>query len=95
MWKYIALALAASCSPAMSATSCDHRDQITQKLTDNFGETQSIVGLTSGGNLFEMFTNDTTGTWTVVLTNPNMVSCVMTVGTAFDFTATTNEEPNL
>ena len=95
MYKYITLAFMASCSPALAAPVCTENDKMTRALTDKLGQVQVFTGITENGSLIELYASDTTGVWTVILTGPNMNSCVASVGTAFSLTGKPQEEPNL
>ena len=71
-------------SPVQSAEKvCDRHDRIVQSLTDRYDEAAASIGLDSEGNLFEVFTSDR-GSWTVLVTNPKGVACVLAVGEAWD-----------
>ena len=78
---------------AAQAASCDDRAKITAKLDEKYGETQRGMGLSGqtrqedGGvwkrkrfSIFEVWASEATGTWTILETTPNGVTCIVAVG---------------
>ena len=87
-------ALVSVAMPA-SAQSCAARDSVVERLKDRFSEELTVGGLqaTRGSqSIMEIWASAETGTYTVLLTNPNGISCVVAAGTDF-FTATPDPEP--
>lgn len=68
------------CAPA-AAASCADRESAVANLRDRFGEAPVWRGLTQGGNMEELWTNATTGTWTYLGTTPDGKSCIVSSGT--------------
>ena len=59
---------------------CGARDEIVSRLENGYQETASGAGpIVGGGAVIELYTSDA-GTWTLVLTQPNGVSCLIAVG---------------
>ena len=58
---------------------CGKRDQVTAKLEKQYSEFQRGAGL-GGGMIFELWTNGDTGSWTILLTRPDGVSCIYAAG---------------
>ena len=78
--KLIATALAlavASCSPAMAqAPICAPTLEMWDGLGE-YGETRQSIAIHSEGDAaVETWANVDTGSWTVILTSPNGVSCI-------------------
>ena len=65
---------------AAQAASCDDRDNITAKLDKKYGETQRGMGLSGQTSIFEVWASEATGTWTILETTPNGMTCVVAVG---------------
>jgi len=59
---------------------CGPRQQITANLQKKFGETKQAVGLASARQAFELWSSNKTGSWTMLMTNTNGVSCVVASG---------------
>jgi len=60
---------------------CGPRDQIVATLLDRYGENFSGGGLQNDAAVYEIWTSAEEGTWTILLTRPNGISCVMAAGT--------------
>lgn len=87
MFKIICCAAAVFCM-GFAATAqqpiCAPREIVIERLSSKYGETRVSVGLTSSGGVVETFANSKSGTWTVLVTGPSGVSCVVSGGEAFN-----------
>jgi hypothetical protein len=65
---------------------CWARPHVVEFLTEHHGESVIVRGLTAGVNqrIFELFSNPTKRTWTIVLTDPAGNSCLQGSGTDLD-----------
>jgi hypothetical protein len=79
----LAAALAAALPAVAQGISCGQRDDIVQTLTDVYGENFSGGGLQDERAVYEVWTSEEKGTWTILLTRPNGTSCVMAAGTGW------------
>ncbi len=59
---------------------CGTRDAVVAKLVDNYGEVRRGGGLAGPMAIFEIWASETTGTWTILKTTPDGLTCVMAVG---------------
>ena len=79
-----ALALALVASPALAQQQmCAPIAQMTERLSQAFGEHLAAGGLTTAGRLLQVYANREKGTWTVTVTTPDGVSCLVSSGEAF------------
>ena len=78
----ILAALLAWPRPAIAQVVCADRRQVTEHLTRNFGELQAGTGLTFAGRAIELFVAPT-GTWTIVVTRPDGMACIISHGEAW------------
>ena len=62
------------------ASFCGKRAEIVRKLGDTYGETRQSIGLSGGRGVIELFASRETGSWTLLFTNPQGVSCLMAAG---------------
>ncbi|MGE0117247.1 MAG: hypothetical protein AB7S71_22900 [Dongiaceae bacterium] len=69
------LALAAAAPPY-----CAARNDVLTKLANDFREQPASVALTSDGQLLEVLKSDTKLTWSILITSPNGVSCLVAAG---------------
>lgn len=87
MWKSLALAagfaLAGSVlGPAASAQQpqCNERDNVLELLAKKYKETPIAAGVTTTGGLVEVLSDGHGGTWTIIVTSPKGVSCLVAAG---------------
>ena len=62
-----------------SAAKCGPRDAVIKTLKRKHGEQAQGIGLVGGKAAFEIFVSKK-GSWTILLTRPNKVSCVFAAG---------------
>ena len=73
--------LAATAPPPVEAqTNCGLREQVTENLRQTWQETQIGAGLHRADRLIEVWSAET-GTFTILLTLPNGISCILLAGT--------------
>ena len=66
--------------PALAQeSSCGQRADVVGYLAANYSETPVGLGLTSDGNVLEVVVSRD-GTWTMIVTMPNGVSCAVAAG---------------
>jgi hypothetical protein len=78
----IALALLAA-TPSAKAEgrqACAERAKVIQKLEERFGETLRSLGLHQADGVVEIYSSETTGTWTILMTRPDGISCLLAAG---------------
>lgn len=68
--------------PATAQPVCMERDNVLNLLASEHAETPVAVGLSNDGRVVEVAAS-ADGTWTVFLTNPDRISCVMASGVAW------------
>ncbi|MEO1139869.1 MAG: hypothetical protein AAFW87_10475 [Pseudomonadota bacterium] len=66
---------------------CMPRDALVDRLQSQYGERPSGGGLQSPQQLLEVWSSQTSGSFTVFITQPNGMSCV--VATGLNWTSTT------
>ena len=75
--------LSASLSPAAARNVCMKRTELTGVL-EKHQETPAAIGLASNGSLIEVFATADGATWSIVMTSPQGVACVVAVGEDWD-----------
>ncbi len=65
---------------ALAQMACGTRDSVVAKLGDKYGEVRKGGGLAGPTAIFELWASEATGTWTILKTTPNGLTCVMAVG---------------
>lgn len=71
---------------------CAQRNNIVNTLDSQYKESPRAIGLVSKEAVLEVFVSET-GTWTVVVTNPEGVSCVLAAGQSWEEIPLTNKHP--
>ena len=74
----LALLLPAS---LQAQTNCAARDTVVEKLATGYGEALAGGGLQSATSVFEVWVSAEKGTWTILMTRADGVSCIMASGT--------------
>lgn len=69
---------------AAAQNNCASRDQVLDRLASSYGESRQSIGLAPNNAVVEVFASPDTGTWTIVITMPNGVSCLIASGQAFE-----------
>ncbi len=80
-------ALAAAAAPLPAAAEgqlrCGERERIVAHLERKYGETRRSIGLQQDSRLVEVFANAESGSWTILITTPHGVSCLIAAGSAY------------
>ena len=79
-----ALLVAAGAASAQSASNCAERALVLERLASTYGETRQSVGLGASNSVVEVFASIDTGTWTITVTLPSGVTCMVASGQAFE-----------
>ena len=77
------MALAATEVSAQSGN-CAPRAVVLEQLADRFGETRRSIGLGSQGQVVEVFASDASGSWTITVTLPSGITCLVASGQSFE-----------
>ncbi len=63
---------------------CAERLTIVDRLADQYGETRQAIGLASASQIVEIFASDETGSWTITVTRPDGMTCLIAAGQHFE-----------
>lgn len=80
-------ALAAAPAAAQGAL-CGDRETIVQRLESKYGEQRVGLGVGRENGVVEVYTSARTGTWTILMTFPTGLACLMAAGEAWEAIAT-------
>jgi hypothetical protein len=81
------LILASLCFPAWAqGAACVKRSDLVKHLESQYREQPRFHGMTDNGSLLEVFTSPDGGTWTVTVSIPNGISCMVASGQQWDVT---------
>jgi len=71
-------------SHAFAQQQCANRALVVERLFDTYGESRQSIGLGANNSVIEVFASSETGTWTITVTNPAGVTCLVASGQAFE-----------
>ena len=63
---------------------CAPRPDVLQRLAETYGETRRGIGMARQGTVMEVFASDETGSWTITVTLPNGLTCLVAAGEAYE-----------
>ena len=72
--------LAAHPAAAAGQPQCTPRDAVLKRLSSEYAEAPVALGLSSNGGIVEVLTSGEGNTWTIIITMPNGVSCMVAAG---------------
>ena len=77
---FLILALLLAPSLAFAQSACLPRGKMMDLLDGRYSEQPISAGLGTGGRLIEVFATADGGTWTMVMSTPDGVTCVIAAG---------------
>lgn len=79
-----AMIMATQHAYAETNRNCAQRDRIVERLATTYGETRQSIGLAPNNGVVEVFASQETGTWTITVTMPTGVTCLVASGQSFE-----------
>lgn len=70
--------------PALANPQCAPRADVVAHLAQKFSETRRSMGLAANSTVMEVFASDATGTWTITVTTPQGITCLIASGQSFE-----------
>jgi len=80
---FAGLVLATHASQAQTAN-CGDRTKVVERLASKYGEVRQSMGLAQNNGVLEVFASPDSGTWTIVITLPSGMTCLVAAGEAFE-----------
>ncbi len=68
---------------------CGVRDKVVERLAATYGETRRSMGLANNSTVMEVYASEKTGSWTITVTLPNGLTCLVASGDGFEVLAET------
>ena len=81
-----AMLLATQHSFGQSPRNCGERSNVVARLADKYGESRQMIGLGANNSVVEIFASQESGTWTITVTLPNGLTCLVASGQAYEET---------
>lgn len=86
--KTASLMVALMASTTFPATAqgqnCGKRDTVIDRLALRYGESRQSIGMAPQGRVVEVFASLETGTWTITVTLPNGMTCLVASGQSYE-----------
>ena len=79
-----AMLLATQHAFAQSGPNCADRETVVERLNSGYGETRQSIGLAPNNSVVEVFASLETGTWTITVTNPTGLTCLVASGNSWE-----------
>ena len=82
MWKTLALSagFTLAATAAMAQPQCNERAHVLELLAKKYKEAPIAAGVTNSGGLVEVLSDEKGGTWTIIVTTPQGMSCLVAAG---------------
>lgn len=87
MTRFAGLFLAVALLPGLAEAQgrqCGPRDKVVETLAQKYKESRRSIGLATQGRVMEVYASDESGSWTIVVTMANGMSCLIASGQAFE-----------
>jgi hypothetical protein len=88
-----ALLAATPTAEAEGRQACAKREQVVRKLEEKFGETLRSIGLHHTDAVVEVYSSEETGTWTILMTRPDGMTCLLAAGQLWEHDAAPLQKP--
>ncbi len=82
MFKTLALGavLTIVASTAFAAPQCNSRDHVLELLKSQYSEAPVAIGVANNGGLVEVLSTGDGDTWSIIITTPKGMSCLVAAG---------------
>ena len=67
-------------APAVAQPQCDDRAKVLAHLATKYQESSVAIGVTSSGGLVEVLNSPEGKTWTIIVTTPQGMTCLLAAG---------------
>ncbi len=78
------LGIMALAAQQVQAQNCAPREDIIQRLAETYGETRRGIGIARQGAVMEVYASDSSGSWTITVTLPDGVTCLIASGQSYE-----------
>ncbi len=77
-------ALITTAPAAAQGRNCAPREVVVQRLAEKYGESRQAIGIGQQGMVMETFASAESGSWTITVTMPTGMTCLMASGQSFE-----------
>lgn len=79
--------------PAFAQPMCDTRERVLEQLANKYGEQVIASGVNNAGALLEILATPDGSTWTIIVTAPGGLTCLVSAGEGWRWRGPKQEEP--
>ena len=72
---------------AAQGRNCAPRDKVLQRLAEKYGESRQSIGMGERGLVMETFASAESGSWTITVTTPAGLTCLVASGQSYEVLA--------
>ncbi len=83
----LAILMLTATSSFAQGRNCAPREVVVERLAEKYGESRQSIGLGGQGMVMETFASAESGTWTITVTMPNGMTCLMASGQSYEVLA--------
>ncbi len=87
------LLLSTPIAEAQSRPACADRAKVVERLAERYGETRQSMGMHQNNGVLEVYASADTGTWTILVTMPNGLACLIAAGQSWEANAAPLTKP--
>ncbi|MEP2682666.1 MAG: hypothetical protein ABJP44_13460 [Sulfitobacter sp.] len=69
---------------AQQGRNCAPREVVVERLAEKYGESRQAIGIGQQGMVMETFASAESGSWTITVTMPTGMTCLMASGQSFE-----------
>ena len=81
---FAAQAVQSQTQPQTQTQNCGQRPMVVEMLTGKYGETRRGMGMAANNTVMEIYASTETGTWTITITLPDGMTCLVGSGQGFE-----------
>jgi hypothetical protein len=70
--------------PSVADAACASRGKLIETLSSKFSEAPVAMGLSNSGGVVEILTSPGGDTWTIIVTTPDGMSCMIAAGESWE-----------
>lgn len=83
---FMAMLLTAQMAPAQGR-SCGPREAVIERLAAGYSESRQMMALNGQNAVLEVFASPDSGTWTITVTQPGGLTCIVAAGEHYQYVA--------
>ncbi|WP_170772544.1 hypothetical protein [Ruegeria lacuscaerulensis] len=68
----------------VQARTCAPREDVVKRLAETYGETRKVIGIARQGAVMEVYASAASGSWTITVTLPDGVTCLIASGQSYE-----------